>query len=289
MKTIPNISFETEANNTGFELLNLTNLFARIDNIKNHDPRQPHRIYFFALLIVTKGIGKHQIDLKEYDLRAGTVLKIAKGQVHAFQTNPIYQGYLILFTEEFVINYFSKSSFKLISHLYNYYLSSPIAFDKTNSKKLIGDLTAELSHENAFAQNNIIAAILDLYLLKLERASTAKAIQFKESKGQDSFMQFKKLVENDYTKTRNVKDYADKMFVTTKYLNKVVKAFTINTAKAFIDEYVVLEAKREIVSTQKSLKEIAYSMGFDEVTNFTKFFKKHSYTTPKAFRSTQNS
>ena len=289
MKTIPNISFETEANNTGFELLNLTNLFARIDNIKNHDPRQPHRIYFFALLIVTKGIGKHQIDLKEYDLRAGTVLKIAKGQVHAFQTNPIYQGYLILFTEEFVINYFSKSSFKLISHLYNYYLSSPIAFDKTNSKKLIGDLTAELSHENAFAQNNIIAAILDLYLLKLERASTAKAIQFKESKGQDSFMQFKKLVENDYTKTRNVKDYADKMFVTTKYLNKVVKAFTINTAKAFIDEYVVLEAKREIVSTQKSLKEIAYSMGFDEVTNFTKFFKKHSYTTPKAFRNSQNS
>ena len=289
MKTIPNISFETEANNTGFELLNLTNLFARIDNIKNHDPRQPHRIYFFALLIVTKGIGKHQIDLKEYDLRAGTVLKIAKGQVHAFQTNPNYQGYLILFTEEFVINYFSKSSFKLISHLYNYYLSSPIAFDKTNSKKLIGDLTAELSHENAFAQNNIIAAILDLYLLKLERASTAKAIQFKESKGQDSFMQFKKLVENDYTKTRNVKDYADKMFVTTKYLNKVVKAFTINTAKAFIDEYVVLEAKREIVSTQKSLKEIAYSMGFDEVTNFTKFFKKHSYTTPKAFRNSQNS
>ena len=289
MKTIPNISFETEANNTGFELLNLTNLFARIDNIKNHDPRQPHRIYFFALLIVTKGIGKHQIDLKEYDLRAGTVLKIAKGQVHAFQTNPIYQGYLILFTEEFVINYFSKSSFKLISHLYNYYLSSPIAFDKTNSKKLIGDLTAELSHENAFAQNNIIAAILDLYLLKLERASTAKAIQFKESKGQDSFIQFKKLVENDYTKTRNVKDYADKMFVTTKYLNKVVKAFTINTAKAFIDEYVVLEAKREIVSTQKSLKEIAYSMGFDEVTNFTKFFKKHSYTTPKAFRNSQNS
>ena len=90
MKTIPNISFETEANNTGFELLNLTNLFARIDNIKNHDPRQPHRIYFFALLIVTKGIGKHQIDLKEYDLRAGTVLKIAKGQVHAFQTNPNY-------------------------------------------------------------------------------------------------------------------------------------------------------------------------------------------------------
>ena len=289
MKTIPNISFETEANNTGFELLNLTNLFARIDNIKNHDPRQPHRIYFFALLIVTKGIGKHQIDLKEYDLRAGTVLKIAKGQVHAFQTNPIYQGYLILFTEEFVINYFSKSSFKLISHLYNYHLSSPIVFDKTNSKKLIGDLTAELSHENAFAQNNIIAAILDLYLLKLERASTAKAIQFKESKGQDSFMQFKKLVENDYTKTRNVKDYADKMFVTTKYLNKVVKAFTINTAKAFIDEYVVLEAKREIVSTQKSLKEIAYSMGFDEVTNFTKFFKKHSYTTPKAFRNSQNS
>ncbi|MFD1552989.1 AraC family transcriptional regulator [Putridiphycobacter roseus] len=287
MKAIPNISFQSEAKNKDFELLNLAKLFEKLDTFKDHDPRLPHRIYFFALLIVTKGTGKHQIDLKEYDLKAGTVLKIAKGQVHAFQQDPTYEGYLILFTEEFVINYFSKSSFKLISHLYNYHLSSPIAFDQDGNKKLIDNLSTELKSKNAFAQNNIIAAHLDLYLLKLERSANAKGIQIKEPKLHDSFVQFKNLVETEYTLTRNVKDYADKMFVTTKYLNTVIKEFTINTAKNFIDDFVLLEAKREIVSTHKSLKEIAYDMGFDEVTNFTKFFKKHSGITPRAFRNKQ--
>ena len=288
MKAIPNISFQSEANNKDFELLNLAKLFEKLGTFIDHDPRLPHRIYFFALLIVTKGTGKHQIDLKEYDLKAGTVLKIAKGQVHAFQENPNYEGYLILFTEEFVINYFSKSSIKLISHLYNYHLSSPISFDIKSNENLIGELSAELQSKNTFAQNNIIADIIDLYLLKLERSSNAKGVQIKESKLQDSFMQYKNLVEADYTVTRNVKDYADKMFVTTKLLNTVVKEFTINTAKKFIDDFVLLEAKREIVSTHKSLKEIAYDLGFDEVTNFTKFFKKHSGITPKAFRNTQS-
>jgi len=46
----------------------------------------------------------------------------------------------------------------------------------------------------------------------------------------------------------------------------------------------MLEIKRAIMSTNNSLKEIAYEMGFEEVTNFTKFFKKHTGLTPKVFK-----
>ncbi|MGB3145681.1 MAG: helix-turn-helix domain-containing protein [Maribacter sp.] len=77
------------------------------------------------------------------------------------------------------------------------------------------------------------------------------------------------------------------MLISTKHLNQVVKDFTLNTAKTFIDDYVILEAKRAIVSTDKSLKEIAFDIGFDEVTNFTKFFKNKMNMTPKAFKAQQ--
>tara|TARA_R100001369_G_scaffold92400_1_gene137267 strand:- start:2879 stop:3214 length:336 start_codon:yes stop_codon:yes gene_type:complete len=110
VKTIPNISFESEDNERELEFLHLPKLFAKIKEGLDHNPNLPHRVSFFALLIVLDGMGSHQIDLKEYPIKKGTVLKIAKGQVHAFQENPNYDGYLILFTEQFVLNYFSKSS-----------------------------------------------------------------------------------------------------------------------------------------------------------------------------------
>jgi AraC-like DNA-binding protein/quercetin dioxygenase-like cupin family protein len=287
LNNIPNIAFAGAEETKYFELINLNQLFARVHKIENHNPTHPHRISFFALLIVIKGSGTHQIDLKEYLLKQGTVLKIAKGQVHAFQKKPQYDGFLIVFTEDYVLNYFSKSSINLISHFYNYYITSPISNDEAESKILLNQLNEELASNNKYAQKNIIAALLDLYLLKLERHSSADQLTTNNSKEYATFLQFKNLVESNYTNTRNVKDFAVQMFVSTKYLNQVVKAFTLNTAKKFIDDFVVLEAKREIVSTNKSFKEIAFSVGFDEVTNFTKFFKKNLSITPKEFRLKQ--
>jgi AraC family transcriptional activator of pobA len=287
LKNIPNISFEGKENTKEFEILNLSNLFLRIFTDLNHNPALPHRITFFALLMVTKGTGSHQVDLIEYDLKAGSVLKIAKGQVHAFQNNPKYDGFLIIFTEDFIINYFSKSSINLISHLYNYHINTPIANDKTLNDDFLNQLILELETENTYAQKNIVAALLDLYLLRLERKSHTNNLQNHNSKKYHIFIQFKNLVESSYTSTRNVKDYANMLFVSTKLLNQVVKDFTLNTAKSFIDDYVILESKRAIMSTNKSFKEIAFDTGFDEVTNFTKFFKNKMGVTPKAFKSKQ--
>ena len=256
-------------------------------DIEGHTPSKPHRISFFSLLLVTQGTGIHQIDLKDYTLEAGTVLKIAKGQIHAFQEDATYEGSLLVFTEEFILNYFSRSSIQLISHLYNYHLSSPIATDHEGNQTLIDQLNLELEDQGAYAHNNIIAAYLDLYLLKLERNTYPDEFEHSSSKNYQAFIQFKNLVESNYTETRNVKDYASKMFISTKHLNEVVKEFTINTAKNFIDDYVTLEAKRYIVSTSNSFKEVAYTIGFDEVTNFTKFFKKKTNCTPKEFRTRQ--
>jgi AraC family transcriptional regulator, transcriptional activator of pobA len=287
LKNIPNISFQSIENKVGFELLDLSKLFLRLNSIENHNPTLPHKISFFALLIVTKGKGKHQIDFKEYDLEEGTVLKIAKSQVHAFQKYPAYEGYLIIFTEDFVINYFPKPSINLISHLYNYHSTSPILINKKGNEELVNQINTELNSTETYAHNNIIAAILNLYLLKLERMSSNFQLQTIKTKKYDTFIQFKNLVESQYTSSRNVKDYADKMLISTKLINQVVQEFTSHTAKSFIDDYVILEAKRDFVSTNKSIKEIAFGLGFDEVTNFTKFFKKHTGTTPKDFKMVQ--
>ena len=285
MKTIPNISFESDDNERELEFLHLPKLFAKIKEGLDHNPNLPHRVSFFALLIVLDGMGSHQIDLKEYPIKKGTVLKIAKGQVHAFQENPNYDGYLILFTEEFVLNYFSKSSIEFISHLYNYHINEPLVEGGNLNEAFIENVLAELDDHNTYAQRNIVAAMLELYLLRLERLSKTADQNKKSYQHYPLFLDFKNLVEKQYTQTRNVKDYAQILQISTKHLNQIVKDFTLNTAKHFIDDFVTLEIKRAIASTNSSLKEIGYAVGFDEMTNFTKFFKKQTGTTPKRFKA----
>jgi AraC-like DNA-binding protein/quercetin dioxygenase-like cupin family protein len=287
MQTIPDISFKQSEKPMEFEVLHLKELLARIPTIKDHNPSYPHRIKFFALLIITNGEGTHQIDLKEYQIKAGSVLKIAKGQVHAFQDKATYDGYLIIFTENFILNYFSKSATLLISLLYNYHIHPPISEAKELNKEFLDQLLPEVNQDNKFAQKNIVSALLELYLLKLKRNSLGQHEPNILPKHYHTFIQFKNLVESKYTETRNVLDYAQLMSISAKHLNHIVKEFTLNTAKTFIDDYVILEAKRDMVISDKSIKEVAFGCGFDEVTNFTKFFKKKMGISPKQYQSKQ--
>ncbi|WP_221932578.1 hypothetical protein [Formosa sediminum] len=68
MTAIPNISFKSSEGATDIEFLCLDELFTRIEADPNHNPQEPHRITFFALLIVTAGEGQHQVDLIDYNI-----------------------------------------------------------------------------------------------------------------------------------------------------------------------------------------------------------------------------
>ena len=285
LQTIPNIPFKSKNKAKGIEFLNLTELFSRIQEDPNHDPKKPHRIKFNALLIVTEGKGSHQIDLKKYQIQKGDVLKIARGQVHAFQGDLNYKGVLVVFTEDYVLKYFSKSSLEIISHFYNYHISTPIVKNCSFNEGFIQTISEEMHFESNETQQNIMAKLVELYLLRLERLAQNAAFHKIDMKYYPLFAQFQILVTEKHSETRNVTDYAKLLNISTKHLNTVVKSITLNTAKSFIDQYIILETKRLIQSSDKSLKEISFQMGFDEVTNFSKYFKKQTATSPKEYRS----
>ncbi|MCD8186501.1 MAG: helix-turn-helix domain-containing protein [Rikenellaceae bacterium] len=72
--------------------------------------------------------------------------------------------------------------------------------------------------------------------------------------------------------------------VNEKTLSKEVKALTGKTPKVYIDSRIILEAKRLLSYSNLSAKMIGFELGFDEPTNFTKYFRKHTGTTPARFR-----
>ncbi|NPD47691.1 MULTISPECIES: AraC family transcriptional regulator [unclassified Lentimicrobium] len=285
MKDIPEISFnkDKEQSISGFELIELKGLFQTSEQPIDHNPYRPHRLNFFANLIITDGEVNHIVDFEVHHLQAGDVMVISKGQIHAFDEFSQYYGYLVLFTEEFMHKYIAQSTIAEIKHLYNYFLKHQKINDLENSQIFISTLKKESKNHSPLLPN-LFGALLSIYLLKLNDKNM-NTTHFIDIKSLDYFNQFRLLIEKNFSKTRDAKVYASDLSVTYRYLNQVCKEVSKNTAKSFIDSYVVLESKRLLVTTSLSVKEISFVLGFEEPTNFTKFFKKHTKETPFQFRN----
>ena len=96
--------------------------------------------------------------------------------------------------------------------------------------------------------------------------------------------EFQDLISSKVTEIQSVKDYADILCLSPKYLSEVLKNTTGKTALQHIHEMLILEAKNQLSNTELTIGQIAYQLNFSDTSNFIKFFKKHTGITPKRFK-----
>ena len=95
---------------------------------------------------------------------------------------------------------------------------------------------------------------------------------------------FSQLVEWHYTKHHTVAAYAELLHITPKALNKRITRYSNTTPNDVIKNRIMLEAKRLLAHTQLSSKEIAYKLGYDDISYFTRFFTKQAGAAPQSFK-----
>lgn len=285
MKVVPNISFQPQNLDAriGLELLDLDELLRQRIMPRDHNPFQPHRVAFFAILFVEQGATRHQLDFSPVVVRAGECLLISKGQVHAFDHLPDYQGKLLIFTETFVNQFVPPACVDQVHKLFNHFIGNN-HLSYAGVEKITGWIGRELT-QPAECQPGVVGALLVMLLLKLSTQKGEQKSGGIESGAQQQFMQFRNLLEAHLDKSRDATFYAKALGMSYKQLNTMCKMAVNQTAKAFIHHYVILESRRRLVSTSASVKEISYQMGFDEPTNFVKYFKRQTGLTPRQFRS----
>jgi AraC-like DNA-binding protein len=101
---------------------------------------------------------------------------------------------------------------------------------------------------------------------------------------QANFRRFRQLLYTDFASRHQVQDYAAALGMSEKTLSRVRLAAAGAPAKTLINQRKLLEAKRLLAHTNRSVHAIGSELGFDEASNFVKFFRKESGTTPAAFR-----
>lgn len=287
MTTIPDIQFfKSQKSKYGFETFSIDSIYNRNKNI-NNKIWDYHRLKFYTILHVSDGESEHYVDFKKHKIKKGDIIFIAKEQIQAYAKHKTIKGNIIIFTEDFLTKNLSTQDISAYFSLFNYQLSSPVISIPDNKqdhiKYIIDSLNNEMIDNDEFLKENLLRYSLRILLLKCVKSLGIKS-PIQDLSHYTDFFTFQKLVTEQFGNTHNAKDFAEIMNISYKHLNDICKEFTTKTAKSFIDDYIILEAKRQLSVMNTPIKTIAYNTGFEEITNFTKFFKKKTNRTPKAFR-----
>ncbi|MBW8688218.1 helix-turn-helix domain-containing protein [Chitinophaga rhizophila] len=134
-------------------------------------------------------------------------------------------------------------------------------------------------HSGNLAMIKSLLKVFLLHLIKMKQEEfTTLDINQKRA------YEFLLLLEDHYIEERNMQFYADKLTISAKRLNQVLKEVLNQTGIQLLHDRLILEAKRQIIHSENSIKEVAWLLGFKDRPYFSRFFKVHTGQTPEAFQ-----
>ena len=282
---IPNVAFDlSKVNDAEFEIIDLETLYQR--NFTQDIPTKPHRIKFFNLVFIEQGEGNHMIDFIDHPFQSGSFLFVQREQVHAFDFSNKPKGKVLIFTQAFLDQVHANMRLPNYTptHLNKHY--DPIIQLNDQDKQRCQNLICELSTEAAQPKPESLIVMylfsaLSLILHRLRPKLTHQQLSQSQSIKLARFMH---LLFDNYRQVRDANWYANQINTTYKTLNFICKLATGLTAKQLIDAYTILEVKRMLLVSNITSQQLAYDYGFDDASNFVKYFKKHSQLTPSQFQ-----
>ena len=243
-----------------------------------------HRHDFFFILLLKNGMGSHAIDFTEYQVLDNSIFFLRPGQVHQLELNAECTGYLLEFNNEFYHPKDKSSSQRLRKASNKNYCKLEVnRFEKL--QEILTHIFQEYtSREEGYL--DIIKANLEIFFIEFVRQSqNSNSISPEISSYiQERFEEFLELLEKHITACKQVSQYTDMMSLSTYQLNEITKTSIGKTPSELINEQIILEAKRYLLATPNQIKDIADHLGYEDVSYFIRFFKKHTRFSPDAFR-----
>ncbi len=284
-KQFKEIKFDKSTSGFQFDIANFEDILKLTPT--DHNQYEFHKISFYAVLIITENSGAYNLNFKDYQYKKGTLFTIRKDNIHKFYESK-GKGILLVFTENFIVNYSNQLETAKTFLLFNEMLASPkLQLNKGEFDEiitLIDLIKKEYFEVKDDYSANIIRKFVQIAVTKLFRIKSKDNIVFDDQKYLTMFLQFQSLVEKECFNHKKVSFYAREMGVTSKTLNNVTQSIIHQSAKALINEVVIIQSKRLIINSPASLTEIAYQVGFKEPTNFFKYFRKNTGVSPSQFR-----
>ena len=251
----------------------------------------PHRTNFYHIFLFHDCHLTHFVDFEPRSIEPYSLLFIDKDRVHQFGQLQNYEGKVLIFTDDFFCTTDDDTKFLRSSILFNDLADKPILkLNKTDFEKytnICREIVDELSLPTDQSKHGLLKNMLHNFLLFAEREKRKQGfMELKKGADLDYTLLFRDLLESNYTVLKSVNDYAKLICISEKRLGQSTTKVLGKPPKEIINDRVLLEAKRLLVHTHLSIKEIGQELGFEDPAYFVRYFKKNTDITPVAFRET---
>ncbi|MCX8534268.1 helix-turn-helix domain-containing protein [Chryseobacterium luquanense] len=244
--------------------------------------REAHRDDYHIFFLLEQGNGIFEIDFRRFEINSQSITYIQPYQVHRGLS--LEEGlFTVLLISSESLNPEYLSLLKEIAPTY------PLQLDAVNfsTATKMGNLSAmiferqnEKLHNTILKDicNSLVGFIISQFLLESHKAENS-------SRSEVISKNFKLLLDQHFIHTKSPSEFASKMNISTVYLNECVKRATGQTVSYHIHQRIILEAKRLLFHSSKSVKEIATELGYDDYPYFSRLFTKITGMTALTFRS----
>ncbi len=242
----------------------------------------PHRHTFYEIVFVTGGRGAHVIDLSRWELRPPHLCFVVPGQVHYWENATGLQGRVVLFTEDFLVDH--PDDRDLLRTLGERPWFSPAGEDAPAFARLIAEMEREYRAGQAgFA--SVLRSYLHVLIVRASRlAGPAPATADPAGRPALVTQEFLRLLARPDPGVWEVRSCARRIGVSVGYLNEAVKQTTGRTPGRLVRQVRTHEAKRLLVRTDLTVRQVSAEVGFADPAYFCRFFRRETGISPGAFR-----
>lgn len=245
-----------------------------------------HPDLFYKLVWVKEGAGSHLISGIELPLIAGKIIIIAPGTPYKWGEGTRIKGVLCELSHSMLDAYFQKKLHKMaITHESN--MNDTLRYTSQNNEALLSHLVTLLLIE--IHKKSTLAIIRPLFMTFLHLLEPKNNTPHSLINKIDPLKNLEDLIEQFYFKENGVHFYAKQLGMGIKQLNALVRETHGKTVSNLIHERIILDAKFNLQSSLDSVKTIAYGLGFEDPSYFSRFFRRYTGLSPNQYRESKSS
>lgn len=273
-------SFKGHSEDPGF-YANLLSIHLQSHQFVNH----PHSHSTYIAVLFTQGTGSHHIDFETYMVKPWTVFLLSPGQVHSWQLSEDTEGFVFFHTRSFYNDVYATHTIGHFPFFYlsqNYPMIEILEGNRSDVKKLFEEILIEHTSHLPFREIKLCSLVNLVYtrLMSLYKNSGKHV----EPENHLRVRHLQKLIDLHFKTHRQPSDYAELMHMSTRHLSRICNEVLGQSTGDLVHERILLEAKRLLTYSKEPVAHIAYTLGYEDVSYFIRFFKQHTLLTPKAFR-----
>ncbi len=240
----------------------------------------------YSIFWIKEGKGNYNIDFKSYAFDGSVLFFLSPGQLFSVDSEKIKEAFKLTFKRDFYCIETHDKEIACNGVLFNNIYETPFVkttkADELKLEFILTSLIEEFNNKNT-AQYDMLQSYLKQFIIHSVRIK--KEIEpLKDDIESTLFKDFSLLVEQNFRKLHSVTDYANRLGLSPKSLAKHFQKISAEKPSDFIKNRIILDAKRQLIYSNESVKQIAFNLGFNDPAYFSRFFTKAVEKSPLQFK-----